>query len=275
MFPRSTNKPAQAVGMLRAGLDLTDEADVALAAASHSGEADHVARVLALLERHGLAEEALRCPLAWPMAGPDGDGIRRRSTMECSGKHAAMLAICVQSGQSTADYATPAHPLQRILRDTVAELAGEPITTTGVDGCGAPLFALSLTGLARTFARLTTAEPGTPERRVADAMRAHPRMVAGTDREDTKLMHAVPGLLSKTGAEGVMAIALPDGRAVAVKIADGAGRARMPVVIAALRVLGVTNAALDALAEVPLMGGDHKVGDVRLLPGVLDGPTQP
>lgn len=271
MFPRSANKPAQAVGMLRAGLQPATEQEVALAAASHSGESVHLALVREMLARHDLSEHDLRCPPAWPMDdAARGADSRGRATMECSGKHAAMLASCIQLGLSTEDYPRPDHPLQRSLHDTVAELAGEPIAAAGVDGCGAPLFGFSLTGLARTFARLTTAPAGTPERRVADAMREHPHLVAGNGRDDTALMRAVPGLVSKIGAEGVVAVALPDGRAVAVKIVDGAARARMPVLIGALRVLGVTDEALTALAEVPLFGGDQPVGTVRLLAGAFD-----
>jgi L-asparaginase II len=271
MYPRSSNKPAQAAGMLRAGLDLPDDAELALAAASHSGEPEHVRHVRRMLSRHSLDENALRCPPDWPLsedARNEREG-KQRITMNCSGKHAAMLITCVHREWSIEDYLSPKHPLQVALHDTVVELGGEPIATTGVDGCGAPLFAFSLTGLARLFTRLVTAEPGEAPRRVADAMRAHPWFVAGTDREDTKLMRAVPGLLSKAGAEGVIALALPDGRSAAVKIADGAARARVPVAVGALRALGVRNEELDSLAEEPLFGGGKPVGAVRLLPGVF------
>ena len=128
---------------------------------------------------------------------------------------------------------------------------------------------MPLTGLARAFGRLTTAAVGTPERRVADAMRAFPEMVAGEGADDTVLMRAVPGLLSKLGAEGVHAAALPDGRAVALKIADGADRARTPVLIGALRRLGVDGPDLDQRAAGPLLGGRVTVGSVHLVPGVL------
>ncbi|MGP4016813.1 asparaginase [Saccharopolyspora sp. 5N708] len=265
MFPRSSLKPAQAAGMLRAGLELPPP-DLALAAASHSGEPEHVRRVRAILSRHGLTEAALQCPPDWPLnqQARAARADKQRSTMNCSGKHAAMLATCALRGWSTEDYLDPKHPLQIVISDTVVELAGEPIATTGVDGCGAPVFAVSLTGLARLFRQLAIGE-----RQVADAMRAHPWLVAGTDREDTRLMRGVPGLVSKGGAEGVIAVALPDGRAVAVKIADGANRARLPVAAGALRSLGVRSAELDALAEEPLLGGGKPVGALRLLPDVF------
>ena len=275
MFPRSSNKPIQALGMLACGLDLADDGDLALVCASHNGEPQHVERALRILAAAGLTEDDLRCPPDLPLHGPSAQAVlaaglgRRRAYMNCSGKHAGMLATCVARGWSLPDYVEPKHPLQRALAATLAELAGEPVAATAVDGCGAPLYSVSLAGLARAFAGLTTAAAGTAARRVADAMRAHPFLVAGTGREDTRLMDAVPGLMCKAGAEGVQAAALPDGRAVAVKIEDGAGRARMPVMVAALRRLGVESADLDALAEEPIMGGGEVVGCARLIPGAL------
>lgn len=275
MFPRSSNKPVQALAMLRAGLELSDDADLALACASHNGEPPHVERALAMLARAGLAEDDLRCPPDLPLHEPSAHAVLaagggpRRAFMNCSGKHAGMLATCVARGWSLPDYLSPKHPLQVAIADSLAAAAGEPVAATAVDGCGAPLYAISLTGLARAFAGLTTAPVGSPRRRVADAMRAHPYLVAGTDREDTRLMGAVPGLVCKGGAEGVHAAALPDGRAVALKIEDGAMRARLPVMVAALRRLGVSGDALDELAEEPILGGGQMVGSARLIPGAL------
>ncbi|MCP2259371.1 asparaginase [Streptoalloteichus tenebrarius] len=276
VFPRSSNKPLQGLAMLRCGLDLPDDADLALGCASHSGEPEHVERALAVLRKHGLDEDALGCPPDLPgheasrTALLAAGGGPRRAAMNCSGKHAAMLATCVQRGWSTEDYLDPAHPLQVTVRETVEELAGERVAATAVDGCGAPLFAISLIGLARAFATLVAAEPGSPERRIADAMRAHPYLVAGTGREDTRLMGAVPGLLSKAGAEGVHAAAAPGVGAIALKITDGAGRARLPVTVGALRALGVpASAELDDLAEEDVLGGGRPVGSARLLPGVF------
>lgn len=276
MYPRSANKPAQIVGMLRAGLKLDDDADVALAAASHNAEAAHLVRARELLNRHDLGEDALRCPTDWPLLETERDqraseGFgKSRITMNCSGKHSAMLATCVQRNWSTADYLDPKHPLQQTLGDTVSELAGEPISATTVDGCGAPLFAISLHGLARSFATLVTTPRGDAPRRVADAMRAQPWMVAGTGREDTDLMRAVPGLVSKSGVEGVLAMALADGHAIAIKIADGSARAGLPVAVAALRSLGISGAGLEASAEHTLYGGGAPVGTVRALDGLFD-----
>jgi L-asparaginase II len=290
-YPRSANKPLQAAAMLRCGLDLEGRL-LALAAASHSGEDFHLAGVREILAGAGLDEDALRCPADLPLdpaaaravvrRAAEGTDPRRRVYMNCSGKHAAMLATCVAAGWAAGPYLDPEHPLQRGIGDTVRHLAagppdsqasgtggrtgsGVPVPRPGVDGCGAPLFAVSPLGLARAFRALVTAGPGTPERAVADAMRAYPEWVSGTSRLERALMAAVPGLLVKGGAEGVLAFALPDGRAGAVKIDDGAQRPVIPVAVAALRALGVTG-SLDELATAPLTGGDAVVGEIRVTP---------
>ncbi len=273
-FPRSSNKPLQAAGMLRCGLDLSGEL-LALAAASHSGEDFHVAGVRRILAGAGLTEGALQCPpdlamdedaqRAMILAGAEPDRIH----FNCSGKHAAMLATCVAAGWPTETYRDPKHPLQLAIAARVSELAGEPVAAIGVDGCGAPLLAISAAGLARAFRALVLAEPGTPERRVADAMRAHPAWTSGTHRPERQLMEAVPGLLIKAGAEGVDAFALADGRAAAIKIEDGSQRARTPITVAMLRELGADRvpgadlATLAELATAPVTGGGRLVGEVR------------
>jgi L-asparaginase II len=265
-FPRSANKPLQAAGMLHCGLALDGEL-LALAAASHSGEDFHADGARKILSGAGLSEEDLGCPAAWPL---DTETARRliargegtsRIRMNCSGKHAAMLATCVANRWPVAGYLAPGHPLQQAIRRTVEELAGEQVSAVGVDGCGAPLFALTLAALSRAFRALVLAAPGTPERRVADAMRAHPEWTSGTSRDERRLMDAVPGLLVKAGAEGVAAFAFADGRSGAVKIDDGATRARIPVTVAVLRRLGA--AVPDDLATISLTGGDAVVGVVR------------
>jgi L-asparaginase II len=273
-FPRSANKPLQAAGMLRCGLDLDGEL-LALASASHSGEDFHVDGVRKILSGAGLTEADLRCPPSWPL---DPATARRlmaggeemsRIRMNCSGKHSAMLATCVRNGWDPAGYLAPGHPLQQAIRRTVEALAGEQVSAVGVDGCGAPLFALTLAALSRSFRALVLAAPGTPERRVADAMRAHPEWTSGTLRDERLLMDAVPGLLIKGGAEGVDAFALADGRAGAVKIDDGAHRARTPVTVATLRLLG---AAVPAeLATAPVIGGEAEVGVIRAVSFAAQG----
>jgi L-asparaginase II len=274
MFPRSSNKPFQAAAMLRCGLRLDGEL-LALVAASHSGEDFHVAGVRAILASAGLTEDDLQCPPDLPLdeearramivAGAPADRVH----MNCSGKHAGMLATCVAAGWPTESYRDPEHPLQVEIRATLARLAGEPIAAIGVDGCGAPLLAVSVTGLARAFRAMVLAEPGTPERTVADAMRAHPEWTSGTKRPERALMMAVPGLLLKSGAEGVEGFALADGRAGAFKTDDGAARGRVPVTVGLLRELGAEAipgadlAALAGLATSPVYGGGQVVGEIR------------
>ena len=270
-YPRSSNKPVQAAAMRGCGLDLEGEL-LALAAASHSGEDFHITGVRKILASAGLTEDALQCPPAPPL---DEGALRRflgaggtpdRVHMNCSGKHAAMLATCVTAGWPTENYRDPSHPLQREIKARLELLADEKVAATGVDGCGAPLFAVSLTGLARAFGSLVLAAAQSAERSVADAIRANPEWTSGTTRSERALMLAVPGLLVKSGAEGVQAFALADGRAGAVKIEDGNARGVPAVTVALLRLLGVAEAepgALDQVADLPVYGGGQAVGQIR------------
>ncbi|GAA4853692.1 asparaginase [Actinomycetospora corticicola] len=264
VYGRSALKPAQAVAVLRAGADLTDD-EVALAAASHSGEPVHLAAVTALLGRHGLTPDDLRCVEDLPLGAAAmrayltaGHGPTRLA-MNCSGKHAAML---VAAGGDP-DYLEPTHPLQQACRAAVDELAG-PVLGASVDGCGAPAFVTPLEGLARLAHAL--ARPADPAvARVAAAMRGRPDLVAGTDRLDTVLMTELPGCVAKSGAEGVLVAALPDGTAVAAKVADGAGRALGPTLLAVLDTVGVAvPAALRAVAAPPVVGKGRPVGEMQV-----------
>jgi L-asparaginase II len=281
MFPRSSNKPMQAAAMLGCGLEL-DGSLLALAAASHSGEDFHVAGVREILAGAGLDTSDLQCPPDFPLDEPAKTEMIRsghgpdRVHMNCSGKHAAMLATCVAAGWPTASYRDPAHPLQQRIRQVIERLAGEAVTATGVDGCGAPLLAISPAGLARAFRAIVLAPPGSAERRVADAMRAHPLWTSGTTRPESAIVGAVPGLLMKGGAEGVCAFALADGRAAAVKFDDGAQRATAPVMASLLlRLLADGSerdagaapqradlAVLERLSAAPVTGGGEPVGQV-------------
>jgi L-asparaginase II len=268
-FPRSAMKPLQALGMLRAGWTPADDEQVAVAGASHSGEAAHVAVVRRILSASGLDQDALDNTPSFPLddattremirAGEPPDRLHQN----CSGKHAAMLATCTANGWPTVGYRDPDHSLQLAIRTTVEEIAGEPVAAVAVDGCGAPLFALSPTAVARAFALLVTAAAGTPERRVADAMRAHPFLVGGTGRDITQLMETVNGLLVKDGAEGVCAAATSDGTGVVVKIDDGSGRARTPVLVEALRRIGATRIETSAVTNADVLGHGATVGVVR------------
>jgi L-asparaginase II len=273
IFPRSSNKPLQAVCMLHAGLDPAAAVPgelLGLAQSSHSGQSFHLAGVRRILLTAGLTDADLQNTPDLPL-DPDERaawlGAGQRPTplaQNCSGKHAAMLATCVAAGWDTASYLSAHHPLQKVVAEATSELAGEDIGATGVDGCGAPVLALSLTGLARAFARLSTAPAGTPESLVAQANRDFPEYVGGTGRDVTRLIQGIPGLIAKDGAEGVYAAALPDGRAVALKIADGSERARRPVLANALKAAGVEAPVLDELIEQEVvLGHGQAVGRVE------------
>jgi L-asparaginase II len=258
--------------MLSCGLDL-DGKLLALAAASHSGEDFHVAGVREILSRAGLDPGALQCPPDLPLEEPvryellRGGGSPDRLHMNCSGKHAAMLATCVAAGWPTGTYRSPDHPLHGEIKRKLELLAGEQVAATGVDGCGAPVFAVSVLGIARAFRSMVRSAPGSAERRVADAMRAHPKWSSGSGRPERALMAAVPGLLLKSGAEGVEAFAMADGSAGAFKIDDGAKRARPALTVALLRALGTDEgllANLGSLATPPVLGGGQKVGEIRV-----------
>ncbi|WP_347352433.1 asparaginase [Intrasporangium sp.] len=267
VFPRSSSKPIQAIGMLRSGLRLPAPL-LALACSSHSGQELHLAGVREILDGARLTEADLQntpdYPLdeaartAWIRAGRP----KRPLAQNCSGKHSAMLATCVATGWDIADYRDPDHPLQQAILAAVVDLTGGPVSAVAVDGCGAPIHAVPLVGLARAFGRIASATQG-PEATVAAAIRTHPEHVGGTGRDVTALIAGVPGLVAKDGAESVYAVGLADGRGVAVKVADGGPRA-CPVVLAAiLRGVGITQAApLAALETQPVLGHGEPVGAV-------------
>lgn len=269
VLPRSALKPLQSLAMLRAGWAPDDDAYVAIASASHSGEQPHVDVVRRLLASVGLDESALDNTVGLPLsaeaarevirAGGDADKLRHN----CSGKHAAMLATCVVNDWPVSGYRELQHPLQQVIRAAIEDIADEPVSVMAVDGCGAPAFGLSLTAVARAFTRLVTAPTGTRERHVADAMRAHPFLVGGTDRDVTTLMQQIDGLIVKDGAEGVAAAATADGVGIALKIDDGGGRARTPVLVDVLKNFGHDMSDLMAMASPPVLGHGMAVGHVR------------
>lgn len=280
-YPRSSLKPLQAVALVRAGLDLPADL-LALTAASHSGAAEHRDGAARILEMHGLTDAALENSTDLPYGVLEREewlragGRATQITQNCSGKHAAMAATCVINGWPVQGYLDPSHPLQQLVAETVAELTGEEPAGMSTDGCGTPLFALTLAGMARAFGRLAATEllednsnstptagaaaSKSPEAAVAHAMRRHPAMVAGEGRDVTELMRRMPGLLAKDGFEGIQAVGLPDGRAVVIKISDGGDRARMPVTVRALEALDVDTAPLAGIATGAVLGGGKPVG---------------
>jgi L-asparaginase II len=268
MFPRSSNKPLQATAMVRNGLPLRGRL-LALTCASHSGESEHIAGVHEMLTGAGLDESALQTPADYPLDEVAREewiragGHREPIAMNCSGKHAGMLATCVANGWDTGGYLQADHPLQVRIVEVFSELTGEPVDAIGVDGCGAPLLATSLVGLARAFSRLAQAPVESAEGSVAAAIVGHPVMVSGSRRDEPQLLRAYPGAIGKSGAEACHAFALPDGTAVALKIEDGADRARPVVLAQALRRLGLDADVLDDIGRPPLLGGGRPVGEVR------------
>jgi L-asparaginase II len=278
VLPRSCNKPLQALAMVRAGLDLPDEL-LALACASHSGEDFHVDGARRILAGVGLDESALQTPPDYPLDDAARETVIREGgskapvLMNCSGKHAAMLATCVVNGWDTATYRDPGHPLQQAIRTTFEEMTGEP-AEVAVDGCGAPLLSASLVGLAGGFRRLALGIDGADAtdhhaRRVADAIRSHPAYVSGSRRDERELLTALPGSIGKAGAESCYALALPDGRAFALKTDDGAPRVRPVLMAAALERSGVLDepgidvAAVRRTGTLALLGGGQPVGEIR------------
>lgn len=270
MMARSSAKPMQAAAMVRAGLELPDDL-LALAASSHSGEARHLAGVLRILDSARLTVDALQTPADYPLEPRARDAWvqagRRASSlgMNCSGKHAAMLATCVQRGWDPGTYLDAQHPLQQAILTEVRRMTDDEIPEVGVDGCGAPVHVMTLSGLARSLTGAVRAEEGSPRRRVVDAMRAHPEMVGGRHRDVTAFMRVVPGMVAKDGAEGVYVAALPDGTSIAMKVDDGASRGRQVALARILQLLqpeGADAEALAALAEIPVLGGGRPVGVV-------------
>ena len=266
IFPRSANKPIQALAMLRAGLPL-DGRLLALASASHSGERFHLEAVREILALAELDESALQTPPSYPLdphvhadhlrAG----GGREPICMDCSGKHAAMLLTCVVNGWDTGTYLAVDHPLQQAVTATFTDLTDGPPAAVGTDGCGAPLLATPLQQLARAIGRIVREPAGSPGARLVGAMREHPEYVSGTGRAERDLMLAVPGLVAKSGAESVYVVALPDGSAFALKIEDGAER---PLYAVMARMLELAGLDAPILHERPsVLGGGKQVGEVR------------
>lgn len=272
IFPRSSNKLMQGLAMVRAGLPAKNEL-LALACSSHSAESFHLEGVQSLLNAAGLDSDSLRCPADWPLDPVEKDsllaeGIEKENLyMNCSGKHAAMLFTCVINGWDTRTYLEPDHPLQQLCKSTIEEVTGEKVEHIGVDGCGAPVMSTSLVGLARAFGKFAGPAADDQQKLIADSIRNHPEFLGGTRRDVTKLIKGVPGLIAKDGAEGVYAIGLGDGRALALKIEDGSDRARIVVANSLLKnALNVVSAEVDRqLTSQVLLGAGKPVGLVEPL----------
>jgi L-asparaginase II len=271
VYPRSALKPLQATAMTELGLTLPDEL-MAIVCASHDGCGVHTDAVQHVLARFDLEETDLRNTPSHPCNVDARDAAIRAGEpatalmQNCSGKHAGMLATCRINGWPIADYLEPGHELQLAITRSI-EAHGAQVHHVGVDGCGAPTHVIGLVELARAFAQIAGASTG-----VAGAMTARPDLVAGERRDTTLWMQALPGLVAKDGADGVMAAAMPDGRAFALKVAGGSDEARRAATAGAMRVLGVDvdGAFADVLSATrPIVRGHgHEVGSVDSLPWV-------
>jgi L-asparaginase II len=276
VYLRSCAKPYQAMAVralgVEAELGLGQEA-LAGACGSHNGEPGHVASARKVLEAAGLDETALRCPPSLPSDRAARERVDGPAAIyhNCSGKHAYMLAGSVVRGWAPERYTEPDHPLQAVVGDTLSDFAGVPIEHVGVDGCGVPVHAMPLQGLATAYARLgaraATGEDGPAA--LVEAVRRHPFLLCGTGQLDTLLVEATGGrILAKVGAEaGYGAVDLDSGTGVALKVIDGAPRARGAALLAVLRALDWLDddqfeAVLPA-ATVEIRGGGLPVGSVH------------
>ena len=241
IYPRSTLKPLQAVALLRAGARFSD-VELVLALSSHCGSPEHVAIVERMLADDHRNENSLQCPALWPLGSEQRAAVQAaglgpsRLTNNCSGKHTGMLRASDALGADAQRYLEAEHPVQALIRDVVAEFTAQPLPHLAVDGCGAPMAATSLAGLARGIARLTRGDD--PDaRRVMQAVLAEPWAIDGVGRANTLVIERL-GALAKLGTEGLVVIGTRDGAAVAVKVLDGSMRATTPVALALLASVG-------------------------------------
>ena len=288
-FLRSSAKPFQALPLLLTGaadhFGFT-EREVALACASHNGEPIHTEIAASMLKKLGLGPEALKCGVHEPYSVEAAAALRARGEEpnvlhnNCSGKHAGMLAVALQLGAPIENYDSPASPVQKAIADVIAKFSDVAVTdmAVGIDGCGAPIFGITMKAMALAYARLV-APPENFDKATRDAcervvhvMTTYPELIGGTsDRLDTEMMRAARGrVVSKVGAEGVYTAGInpckewPKGLGLALKIEDGDDkRARPTVVIECLRQLGVLrDESLESLARYAFFPVTNRRGDV-------------
>ncbi|MDZ8052334.1 MAG: asparaginase [Aulosira sp. ZfuVER01] len=267
-FVRSALKPFQALAITSTGTleryDLSDR-DLAIITSSHKGSIEQVRQVFNILWRADLDPSTLQCPT------PEG----KRSPLEynCSGKHAGMLAVCQQRHWPLTNYLERKHPVQQLILSKVAELLRMPSEEfiSVHDDCGAPTYLMQIGQMASLYALLASGKTLDMER-IVRAMTHHPTMVAGDGEFDTELMRLTPGeLVSKAGAEGVQCIGrLGEGMGLAIKVIDGAKRAKYAVAIHLLQQMGwITPSVAESLAEKFMILGKYKrlevIGELSLL----------
>jgi L-asparaginase II len=233
IYPRSAIKSLQAAAMLKAGLKV-DADELAIICASHSGSQNHIDLVTKMLTARGISLSQLKNAVDKPLGEKEkiawGEKPASQLAQNCSGKHAGMLIICQQNGWDMKSYLDLGHPLQVAIKNEIEVLAGEKVSATSVDGCGAPLFAISLIGLARAISNLVKSNDELYQQ-IVSACTKYPELVAGDGRLTTRMMQAVPGLFMKEGAEGVQVSVLRDGRVIAIKVIDGSWRPVAPIIM--------------------------------------------
>lgn len=261
IFPRSTVKSFQASAMVRSGLKLEPRL-LALVASSHSGAKVHQDGVLEILALHNLSESDLQNMLDKPLGTAEreawGDRAPTRLAMNCSGKHAGMLATCAINGWDTKTYLEQSHPLQQAVLKEIEACSSESVANKTFDGCGAPLFAISTMGLARAIHKITTSSDPVHQ----EVLAAHylfPEMIGGEGRLNTRMMQAIPGLMMKDGMEAVLVSSLRDGRTLVMKISDGSLRAAGLIAQAAFAEWDVNTTD----ESVKIFGGSEVVGGIR------------
>ncbi len=261
MYPRSAIKAIQASAMVRNGLKLEPKL-LALVCSSHAGTSEHMDGALAILKSAGLDESALKNTPDKPLGEKErrawGNSAPTSLAANCSGKHSGMVATCALNGWDISTYLTPNHELQIAYRKELEQLSGEKVSQVAVDGCGAPLFAISLTGLAKAIHALTVSKDPVHQE-VVNACRNFPIMVSGEGRLPTTAMQKVPGLFCKDGAEGVIVLSLQDGQTLVWKISDGSFRGAAQLMAAGLSRMGIQ---VEFEPEF-IYGGGQVVGEIR------------
>lgn len=267
-FVRSSLKPFQALTFVNSGVleqfDLND-LDLAIACSSHAGTVKHGRQAFRILWQTNLQASDLQCPI------PEG----KQSPLEhnCSGKHAAMLAVCRQQSWQTSSYMDRKHPLQRSILGNVAELLKMPVDEIlgAKDDCGVPTYMLQLNQMAALYGHLTASDRLDLER-IVRAMVAHPELIAGDGYFDTELMRLSDGeIVSKTGAEGIQCVGrVGEGMGLAVKVVDGSKRAKYAATLHILQQLGwITPTAYETLSskflQLSLIVRLDVVGDLQVL----------
>ena len=285
VYLRSSAKPFIAAAVIAAGARERfnlDTREIAVMAASHSGQPFHVEAVRSILSKVGMDESALKCGTHAPYNAQAARELEKAGITltavynNCSGKHAGILALCKIIGADPATYLDAGNPAQQCILESCARVSDTRIEdfTLGIDGCGIPVYGTPLRNAALSFMRLATLtgiQP--PDARaleiVRDAMIAHPEYVSGTGEFDTRLMQSANGTIAcKAGAEGVHGTAIIDRAGLVVKVVDGAARGRAPAVLAALRRLVLLGEpALTRLADLerPIVynRAGRPVGEVR------------